>query len=736
MLKHLLAMPFPELAGRARQETSRRLERLGLWAHPGARPEELFAKLSADGALADLGARARAGDRGDAERLLRDRLLDEFAHRFFPGTTNEAVPTVIRERMAGTEDRLIVAADSICAGRFDLLGYQGLSFGAPVDWCLDPIAGRRVPLVHWSRLDPLDISTVGDSKVVWELNRHQWLVTLGQAYRLTADERYGEAFDQVLREWLAANPPGRGINWVSSLELAFRVMSWCWALALFRGSKVLSPHLFSQVLSSVWAHATHVERHLSYYFSPNTHLTGEALGLVYAGCVFPEFRDAERWRQVGAQILVEQIEKQVLPDGVYFEQSTCYQRYTLDIYLHFLALARWNDLPLPRTVQASVGRMLDFLLAIRYPNGSLPQIGDADGGHLLMLGPRAPNDPRDVFSTAAALLDRADCAEAAGGLAPETVWLLGPAAVTGFDRLVASRPSSAPSSHFADGGYVVMRSGWDPRAHQLIFDVGPLGCPVSAGHGHADLLSIQCCVSGEPFLVDPGTYVYTAQPAWRDYFRGSAAHSTVMVDGACQAVPTGPFRWGTRPTARLRCWRSTQEFDFADAFHEAYRRLADPVVHRRRVLFVKPRYWVVVDDLDGATEHAIDVLFQLSPMDVALESDLWARARGHDGTGLLLRPFATAPLKSELREGEELPIRGWISPDYGRRQPAPVLIYSTVTCLPVRIATLLWPIEEPSVPPPAVTLLTGTGPGPAGLSIDVTGEIIRFDEPEFVVERR
>ena len=79
---------------------------------------------------------------------------------------------------------------------------------------------------------------------------------------------------------------------------------------------------------------------------------------------------------------------------------------------------------LPDVVREGVERMLDLLLAIRWPNGSMPQIGDADGGRLLPLAPRAADDYRDLFSTAAALFGRADYAWAAEGLAPETLWLL------------------------------------------------------------------------------------------------------------------------------------------------------------------------------------------------------------------------------------------------------------------------------------------------------------------------
>src|SRR5207249_8590072 len=141
------------------------------------------------------------------------------------------------------------------------------------------------------------------------------------------------------REWLAANPPGIGINWTSSLEIALRLISWCWALVLFRGCRSVSPALFGAVLSSLCAHASHVERYLSHYFSPNTHLTGEALGLFYAGVLFPELARAPRWRKLGQGILETESERQILADGVHFELTTCYHRYTVEIYLHFLILA-------------------------------------------------------------------------------------------------------------------------------------------------------------------------------------------------------------------------------------------------------------------------------------------------------------------------------------------------------------------------------------------------------------
>ncbi|HEX5055628.1 MAG TPA: alginate lyase family protein [Gammaproteobacteria bacterium] len=717
-----------ELVIRAGQELAKRLERNGLLG--GLRP------LSVPDYNAEIaeGREARQPRARRPETLFR-RWSSSVETRFFDGAMSARARAVLENRMPEERAQLLSSADDICRGRFDLLGYRQLCFGDPIDWHFDPVSGRRAPRLHWSRLDPLDAETVGDSKVIWELNRHQWAVTLGQAYRYTDDERYADRFAAYIKEWMQANPPGTGINWASSLELSLRLIAWSWALFLFRGSRVLTPEFYVEMLEWIRAQARHVERYLSYYFSPNTHLTGEALGLFYVGVMFPELEGAARWRRLGRRILLDQLERQVLDDGVYFEQATCYQRYTVDIYLHFMILAARQGEPVPASTAARVRKMLDFLLAVSGPDGALPQIGDGDGGTLLPLSRRAPGDYHSVFGPAAVLFRSSEYAWAARTAAPEVVWLLGVDGLRVFDSLPPDPPSAAVSSRlFPDGGYTVMRSGWDRSAHRLIFDVGPHGCPVSGGHGHADLLSVQCSLFGEPYLVDAGTCVYTADAQWRDYFRGTASHNTVTVDGLEQALPTGPFKWRERRRARLRRWISTEAMDLADADHDAYRRLPDPVTHRRRVLFVKPRYYVIVDDLEGAAEHRIDLRFQFAPMEVTLNPDSWVLAADSTGRECRMLVTATAPLRTELVRGRTDPPQGWVAPDYGCREPAPMLVCSTTAQLPLRIVTLLFPMDSLFSLPPAVDA------GPEHRHIDLAFEhgleTLHISEQNIVVERK
>jgi hypothetical protein len=678
-LTRLLRTPPAALADRARQELVRRLERRR-WERGSRRAEAPVDPVAAAAALA--------------------RFRRSVETRFFPGAVSDAVPALVTARFPETAARLRASADAACRGRFDLLGYRGLHFGDPIDWQLDPVAGRRAPRVHASRLDPLDAERVGDSKVVWELSRHQWLVGLGQAWALTGEARYPRAFAAALDAWLDGNPPGVGLAWASSLEAALRVIAWTWALALFRGAEPLTPALFARVREAIGAHARHVRRYLSRDFSPNTHLTGEALGLLYAGLLFDDLRGAAGWRRTALRLLAREVERQVLPDGVYVEQSTCYGRYTADIYLHLLVLAGRNGLRLPPAVRARTAALLGWLADLRRPDGAVPAIGDADGGRLLPLAPRAADDFDDTFAIGAAVLGGAS-----PGATPEALWLLGEHAASSGASVGRDRSTAR-----AAGGWVVMRRGGD----QLVFDVGPLGCPISGGHGHADLLAVQCAAGGEPYLVDAGTGSY-ADPEWRAFFRSTAAHSTVSVDGESQAVPRGPFGWVQRPRARLRRWVSTEALDFADADHDAYRRLADPVRHRRRVLFDRAaRCWLVVDDLDGRDEHRVEVRWQLAPRPVVLEGGPWARARGR--ADFLVGAFSRAALKLELEDGALLPPRGWISPAYGVRLPAPSLICATVTRLPLRVLTVLRPVT-PDAAPGVEALVDATG-APVGVVLD------------------
>ncbi|MBV9209999.1 MAG: heparinase II/III family protein, partial [Acidobacteria bacterium] len=450
-------------------------------------------RLPSDASLLKLLDKASAPN--SAEDLL-EHFRSRTSPKFFAAFDDErATREALRHHFGFEHQSLIKRADGIRAGRFQLLGFADLDFGQPIDWHFEPVSRKRSPQLHWSRIDELDAEASGDKKIVWELNRHQYFLTLGRAYWLTADERYAETFAAHLAGWMEANPPKLGLNWVSSLEVAYRAISWLWALYFFKDSKHLTAKLYARALKYLYLHARHVETYLSTYSSPNTHLTGEALGLFYLGTLLPEFRRAAHWREQGSRILLEELSRHVLDDGVYFERASYYHRYTTEFYTHFLILSERNGAAPSVELKAKLQSLLDHLQHITRPDGTTPFIGDDDGGQFLPLAERETQDFRPTLSTGAALFGRADYKFVAGDEACEaTLWLLGEAGLRELEEL-ASHPPAETSRAFPDGGFYVMRDGWTRDANYLLLDCGEHGV-FNCGHAHADALSFELAARG------------------------------------------------------------------------------------------------------------------------------------------------------------------------------------------------------------------------------------------------
>ncbi len=411
---------------------------------------------------------------------------------------------------------LMAAADGILAGKLSLLGFRDVPLGSPVDWHRDPVAGTTSPRLHWSRIAYLDPAVASDHKVVWEINRHQWFLTLGRAWRLTGDRRYAECFVRHLASWMDDNPPKLGINWASSLEVSYRAVAWLWAFRLFEGYVGLAPRLLARARKFLFLHGRHLETYLSTYFSPNTHLTGEALGLVYLAAAFPHWKCAARWQTTGTRILADALGWHVRADGVYFEQASYYHRYTVDIYTHFYLLVRQHRPDLADAIRPKLEALLEHSMWITRPDGTTPYLGDDDGGRLVVLDERPPADFRAALSTGAVLFSRPDFKFVAGEPAEETFWLLGEEGVEALDA--PAEPPDELSRGFPHGGYYVMRDGWERASNWLLADCGVHGA-MNCGHAHADALSIQLAARGVTVLVDPGTYRYTTSREDRDQFR-------------------------------------------------------------------------------------------------------------------------------------------------------------------------------------------------------------------------
>jgi hypothetical protein len=476
-------------------------------------------------------------------------------------------------------------AEEILAHRYPLLGVT-VEAPPPLDWRRDYLSGRGSGLDYFRRIPYLDASRVGDHKVIWELNRHQHLVLLAQVFRLTGRRELPARIESDLESWWRSNPFHRGINWASALEVAFRALSWIWIYHLAGGE--FREDFRRRFLAALFQHGAHLERNLSFYFSPNTHLLGEAVALHALGALFPGCRSASRWRALGRRVTLEQMERQVRDDGSHFEQSSYYHVYALDLFL-FHALLE----PPPAAYREKLARMGEYLDALLGPGRVLPLIGDDDGGRVFHPYGAPRRHGRDTLATAALFLGAASWSWERDDVPPQAAWWLGEAALEG-----EAAPAPAQASRlFAYSGLVSLGS----EKLQVLVDTGGFG-PGGAGHSHSDTLSILARTPEEEILVDSGTYTYVSEPEWRDRFRGSAAHNTIRVDGLDQAVAVHAFRWEEKPGLRRREWTCEAASDCIDA-ECRYRGFR----HRRRVTLWKPDVAVILDEVAGpAGDHTVE----------------------------------------------------------------------------------------------------------------------------------
>jgi hypothetical protein len=571
--------------------------------------------------------------------------------------------------------RYTAAADAVLAGKLRVFGSE-YRFSSTPNWNRDPKTGTVAPLAFGKTLNYRDESLVGDIKYLWEPNRHLHLVTLAQAYTQTKERRYVDALRAHVESWLDGCPYLRGPNWTSSLELAIRLINWsiAWQLiggfesSAFSGSSGLQ--FRERWLRSIYQHMHFVRGHFSRYSSANNHLIGEAAGLFVGAVTWPYWKECRRWADVAQRLLEREARLQNAPDGVNREQAISYQQFVLDFLVIPALAGRAYGQEFSRDYWQRIEAMVEYLASIMDAGGHVPMIGDADDGYAVRLSQEPDFCPyRSLLATGAILFRRGDFKAKAGKLDDKTRWLLGANAERDYEAL-PSEPGALPVRRaFADGGYYILGCDFETDQEiRAIVDAGSLGYLSIAAHGHADALAFTLSVGGREFLVDPGTYAYHTQRKWRDYFRGTAAHNTVVVDGENQSVIGGNFMWLRKAVARCDIWEGTAEVDRFVGTHDGYERFEDPVRHRREIRLDKHlRHFFVTDTLECRGAHRVECFWHFSE-DCAVTVDGNVLTAVNDGRRI--RMFLSDPkLRFDLCRGQSEPPCGWISRSFDVKVP-------------------------------------------------------------------
>lgn len=591
---------------------------------------------------------------------------------YFDSNDKISIREIYKEGFKGFKHAILQKANEYCGKRFTFLGAD-FHFQNKINWHYDPISGREWPKKFIRDIVYTGPERIGDIKLPWELNRHQFLVVLGQAYYLSEDPKYAKEIVSLIRSWIRDNPPYVGINWISALEVGIRLISWVWAFHLIKGSDECTDEFIAEFLTSVEKQAEYVSVNLTIGRYANNHIIGEAASLAVVGMYFKELKKADMLTKKGLFILEREALKQINPDGGGVEQALGYLRFIVEVFLLAFLLARKNNIKIPGEVMTQLERAFEFMMLTLRPDGKAPNFGDSDDARAIFLSMGEYWDFRGLLALGAILFDRGDFKWAAGGPSEELLWLAGPKGVETYQHMEAKKPKSK-SYFFKESGYAVMRDSWKSDANYLIFDCGSLGYK-SGGHGHADALSIQMIAFGCNALIDPGTFAYNQDPKFRNYFRSTRAHNTITVDGRDQAEIADRMSWENIPATFVSDCYFSDQLDIISAENYGYRRLLSPVTHQRTLIFCKnPIYYLVIDKMIAASTHEYGLHFHFPPgTDLSNQDHIIATLSSN--RNLFLKVKCSHALSSAIKEGDPMPM-GWYSEAYGHKTESPAITFS------------------------------------------------------------
>ncbi|MES2461205.1 MAG: alginate lyase family protein, partial [Armatimonadota bacterium] len=496
------------------------------------------------------------------------------------------------------------------------------------------------------------------------LNRFHYFGDMGYAYWETGDSKYAADFVFLLKDWIRKNPVPDDVtgfvvfgNTWRALECGLRVQSWLTALQHFMDAPEFDAEAKYEMTRSLAEHARYLRAvDIRRGYRAGNWQVIEATGSAYIGMMLPEFRESAQWRERGFHTLVQHMEKDVNPDGAHYELTPGYHMAVMDQYLQVSVLSQKNGYKVPGLLDRHE-KMYDFLLKLCKPDRFQPSVGDTG---------RQPLERR--MADGALLYSRRDMRFFGGAQgSADWVWTFGPDA---FDRYakISPEPPKFTSVLLPDAKYAMMRSGWDRDDSYLLFDMAPW----RGGHSHQDRLQV-IAYAGRDLLVDPGQYAYD-QPLASTYFRTSAAHNVLLINGAEQP--------DANPT--VLAWETTPEADFASGSISA-----KGLTHQRSVLFLKTGISIIVDHVSAegpaaSAEQEVTRLFHFPPTTLTTEGGI---VRTGFSGGKNLQVLSVSPANLEIR-------KGWVPIAPAKADEAPVAAFITKSTLPQTLVTVLMPYTE------------------------------------------
>ncbi|SJZ70137.1 Heparinase II/III-like protein [Cetobacterium ceti] len=439
-----------------------------------------------------------------------------------------------------------------------------------------------------------------DPEWTFMLNRHKFWLDLGKAYSLTKDEKYAKAFFNQISHWIDSvdlkNPTFE--HCTRTIEMGIRAINWIKALELFKESSFFNKNIEKKISDSLYNQCQILMDIYDDFRTLSNWGILQNTGILVFSIVFNNYSQSKEMFNTALKRLIFQCQIQILPDGIHWEQSPMYQNEVLNCLLDVAIILRNNNLDIPREILDGIKKLAYSNLIMAKPNHHQPMQGDSDD-----------TDLRDIITRAAYILEDGYLKFGAyKNIDFESIWELGLNSIETYNKIKAIQPDFT-SAQLKESGNFYLRDSFLENSNYLWFRCGPIG----SGHGHGEHLHFDLSIYGENFISDPGRCTYVEEDIRREYLRGVTAHNTTIIDKKSFSEFKGA--WGIVNSAYTLNTHFISEtyFDYVEGGHLGYVYLNNPVVTFRKILYLKPNIWIVIDEFHTNGEHTYNQIFNFDP---------------------------------------------------------------------------------------------------------------------------
>ncbi len=438
-----------------------------------------------------------------------------------------------------------------------------------------------------------------DPEFIFQFNRHQFFICLGQAYMMTGDEKYAETFAHLLLSWIRENPLSeetKKTTW-RSIEAGIRAETWVKAMGYFKESPSITDQVIQEFMDCLEVHAEYLMTTYQYFQIKSNWGVIENRGLMEIALALPISDRTRDYLDTAISRLTEEIHVQLTEEGVHWEQSPMYHNEVFHCYIEVMRLAKRYDIELPAILPDKIRQMAYANLIWKKPNHCQVMQGDSD-----------ETDVRDLLAQSAYLFqDPVLKYGAYSCMDYDGAWDYLKEGILSYEKMESKEPDFL-DSYLEDSGNLYIRSGWDEKADYFHFRSGFLG----GGHGHSDKLHIDLVIHGEDILMDTGRYHYVPGEK-RTWFKSAAGHNVPIIDDHDYLVCQDAWGVDYRTPAYMGGYRKKGNLRYIQGGHAGYiSRGSAGVWINRKAVAIGTELYVIIDEFYTTEKHKFQQLFHFN----------------------------------------------------------------------------------------------------------------------------